>query len=974
LLFQKPQQNITGTVTDTNGTLPGVTILIKGKVSGTLTDENGRFSINANQSDVLVFSYLGYKTVEVTITNQTVININLEEDTTQLKEIVLNAGYYSVKDKERTGSISHITAKDIETQPVTNVLATMQGRMSGVNITQSTGVPGGGFNIQIRGINSLRTDGNEPLYIVDGVPFSPQSLGNTQVSSSILTNAFSPLNSINPADIESIEVLKDADATAIYGSRGANGVVLITTKKGKEGKTKFSIHNYTGVGKITKHMKMMNTQQYLSMRQEAYQNDGIITYPVNAHDVNGTWSQNRYTDWHEELIGGTAYFSNLQATLSGGSSSTQYLLSGTYRKETTVFPSDDQFDKIAVHSNVNHKSNNNKFNLNLSVNYASDKNTVLANDLTQQAYRLAPNAPALYNSNGDLNWENGTFDNPLANSLSQYKNLTKNLIANAVITYSLLPTLELKTNLGYNSINMMEFRTIPSTIYNPAFGLTSANSILIANNGNRNSWTIEPQIKWSKEWSSHKIDALAGTTFQSQYSNRLTQMGRGFSSNNLINSLGAANTVQVTADEQLQYKYQALFGRINYTLKDKYIMNLTGRRDGSSRFGPNKRFANFGAIGAAWIFSNEELFNRLKILSFGKLRASYGSSGSDQIGDYQFLDTYSISQNTYNGVTGLQPTRLFNPDFGWEINKKLELAAELGFFKDRILLTSVWYKNRSSNQLVGIPLPATTGFPNIQANLNATIQNTGTEFELRTVNISNNNLSWHTTLNLTIPKNKLLKFEGLEGSSYANTYVVGQSVRIVKQYNYLGIDPENGTYTFQDYNNDGQISATSDRQYISDLSQKWFGGLGNQINFKQWSLDFLFQFVKQDGRNYLYSMGLAGARTNMPLEALNHWPVNGAESEIQSYTTGVNTNALNAYYRYRDSNATITDASFVRLKHLSLSYAIPSSWFQNISGTLYLQGQNLLTFTNYKGADPENQSFSFLPPLCQYTLGLQLNF
>lgn len=971
--FQQ-QQPVTGTVTDASGALPGVSITIKGTTNGTFSDQNGYYSVKANQNDVLVFSFIGYKTYEVAITDSTVIDVIMTEDATEIEGVVINAGYYSVKDRERTGSIARVTSKDIENQPVSNPLAAMQGRMAGVNITQSTGVPGGGFDIQIRGINSLRVEGNEPLYIIDGVPYSSQTLGDTQISGGILAGAFSPLNSINPSDIESIEVLKDADATAIYGSRGANGVVLITTKKGKEGKTKFSVHSYSGIGNVTRTMKMMNTEQYLAMRREAFANDGITTYPANAYDVNGTWDENRYTDWQKELIGGTAYFNNLQATISGGSSSTQYLVSGTYRKETTVFPGEDHYNKIAVQSNLTHRSDDDKFNLNLSVSYSSDKNTIQANDLTLQAYRLAPNAPSLYDSEGNLNWENGTFDNPLANSLSQYENLTSNLIANSVISYKVLPNLELKTSLGYNDTSLKETRTMPSTMYNPAFGVTSANSMLFLNNGARSSWIIEPQINWTNQWSEHKLNVLLGTTFQSQKSNRLSQMGMGFVSNNLIYSLGGATIVQVTGDQVSEYKYQAFFGRINYTFQDKYIINLTGRRDGSSRFGTKNRFANFGAVGATWLFSKENFItNNISWLSFGKLRGSYGTTGSDQIGDYQFLDTYSISGNIYNGITGLRPTRLFNPSFGWETNKKLEFAAELGFLDDRIFLTTAWYRNRSSSQLVGIPLPATTGFTSIQANLDASIQNTGIETELRTVNFRNKDFSWVTTFNITIPRNKLLRFEGLEGSSYANTYVIGESVNILKLYHYLGIDPVTGTYQFEDYDNDGQITL-SDRQYISDISQKWFGGFGNQISYKNWQLDFLFQFVKQNGRNYIYASGLTGTMVNMPVYALNHWPDNGASSEIQIYSTGANVEALNSHSWYRFSNAAISDASFIRLKNISLSYKIPSTWSETFSGTVYLQGQNLLTFTKYRGADPENQSVFYLPPLRQYTLGVQLNF
>lgn len=975
LQAQAQDLKVSGTVTDTTGVLPGVNVSVKNKAIGTITNFDGKYAINVQPSDTLVFSYTGYKTLSEPVNNRTTINVQLQKDATALSEVIINAGYYNTTQRERTGSISRITAEEIEKQPVNNPLAAMQGRMPGVHIVQNSGVPGSGFDIRIRGINSLRADGNSPLYIVDGVPYSSRSLGDAQTSGLILAGIGSPLNNINPQDIKSIEVLKDADATAIYGSRGANGVVLITTKKGEPGKTKVSIHNYTGFAEVTRTMDMMNTQQYLAMRSEAFDNDGISSYPANAYDINGTWSKNRYTDWREELIGETAFFNSFQVSLSGGSALTQYLISGGHRNETSVFPGNNRYTKTTVHSKLNHRSKNERFKVDFSVNYTSHNNNIRARDLTFQAYLLPPNAPALYDDKGNLNWEDGTFSNPLAYAAGKYTNHTNSLIGNSVLSYAILPDLLIKANLGYTQTHLSESQTLPSTVYNPSFGITSANSILFLNNGSRSSWIVEPQLQWEKKWSENKFEFLLGTTFQSEKSSRLSQMGIGFSSNSLINSIGAATTVQVTADQRATYKYQAFFGRINYMFKKKYIVNLTGRRDGSSRFGPGNRFANFGAVGAAWVFSEENLFNEnLKWLSFGKLRGSYGITGNDKIGDYQFLDTYSIADKSYNGITGLRPTRLFNPEFGWETNKKLELAIELGFMKNRIYFSTVWYRNRSSNQLVGIPLPATTGFPSMQANLDATVQNTGVEMEFRTENFKNENFAWTTSLNLSIPKNELLEFEGLEGSSYANTYIVGESVNILKTYHYIGIDPETGTYLFEDYDGDGIISSPSDRQFINDISPKWFGGFRNHLRYKNFEMGFFFQFVKQKGRNYLATINMPGTMMNMPVEVLNHWPQNGPGSEIQLYSTGANPDAVDAYSRYKNSNAIISDASFVRLKTLSFSYNIPEHWSKTFSGKIYVQGQNLLTLTNYKGGDPENQTLNYLPPLRRYTLGVQLNF
>ncbi|MDP2159223.1 MAG: SusC/RagA family TonB-linked outer membrane protein, partial [Flavobacterium sp.] len=340
---------------------------------------------------------------------------------------------------------------------------------------------------------------------------------------------------------------------------------------------------------------------------------------------------------------------------------------------------------------------------------------------------------------------------------------------------------------------------------------------------------------------------------------------------------------------------------------------------------------------------------------------------------YQFLDTYNVTPNNYQGIIGLAPTRLFNPNFGWETNKKIEVAMELGLWKDNIFLTTAYFSNRSSNQLVGVPLPATTGFPSIQANFDATVQNTGLEIDVRTVNLKSGSFKWVSTLNFTQPKNELIEFKNLEGSTYENTLVVGQPLNIIKLYNLTGINPETGIYQFQDIDNDGQVSAPNDRQVIGNLNPEWFGGLGNQLNYKNWELDILFQFVKQQGRNFGYFFPVPGSFSNQPTEVLNHWPANGANTSSQVYTSGANPDAMQAFLRYIDSNAIISDASFVRLKSISLSYNLPSNWTKSFSGRIYLQGQNLLTFTKYRGADPENQTSGFLPPLKQWTLGLQFN-
>ncbi len=976
LRFSIPQQQtqVSGIVTDGTNPLPGVSISVKNQRNTVITDFDGKFTITVSPDANLIFTYIGFKTIEIPVARRLLINVQMEQDQTTLQEVKINAGYYSVKDKERTGSIAKIKAADFDKQPVNSPLAVMQGRMAGVNITQNTGVPGGGFNIQIRGLNSIRGDGNDPLYIVNGVPYSSQSLGDPTVSASAISGVTNPLNNLNVSDIESIEVLKDADATAIYGSRGANGVVLITTKKGRSGETRFNLNAFTTVGKVARKMDLMQTNQYLSMRAEAFVNDGITEYPEGAYDINGTWDQNRNTDWQKELIGGTSYIQSLQTSISGGNKNTQFLLSGTYHKETTVFPGDFNYGKGSINSNISHQSDDKRFSLNFSATYSGDKNTLPGRDLTSRAYTLAPNAPELYNSDGSLNWENGTFINPLSFLNGTYLTTSQNLIANVVLSYNLLPGLQAKASIGYNDTILSQNVTSPLSIYSP-YDTSEHESTLFVSTGTGRSYILEPQLSYQKELGDIDLNFLVGTTFQSQKTTKMAQSAFGFASDALINSLAAANTVTVLNHEVTQYNYNALFGRLNMNWHKKYIVNLTGRRDGSSRFGPDNRFANFGALGAAWLFSNENIFKQYNsILSFGKLRGSYGITGNDQIGDYQYLDTYRVSPYLYDGVVGLLPSRLYNPDFGWETNKKLEVALELGFLKDNIFLSAAWFRNRSSNQLVGVPLPGTTGFSSIQSNFDATVENTGLELELRTTNFKGRDFSWASTVNLTVPKNKLVSFPGLESSTYANQLVVGESLFIKKVFNYTGIDPQTGAYTFQDFNGDGQITYQDDRQTVVDTSPKYYGGLSNQLTYKNWSFDFLFQFVKQIGRNYLYTSALPGSFVNQPVEMGNHFPQDGTSAISQQYTTGQNGTLIDGHYNLIDSNAAFSDASFVRLKSLTLMYAIPSPWSKTFTGKVYLQGQNLLTLTDFRGADPENQSASALPPLRQFTMGIQLGF
>ncbi|EHO09885.1 SusC/RagA family TonB-linked outer membrane protein [Myroides odoratimimus] len=977
--YQK--KSIHGVVKDNTTVLIGAVIQIKGTDIATSTDLQGKYSLQVSKGDTLLVSYIGYKSKEITITNESVYNITLLQDQDMLDEVVINAGYYTVKDRERTGSIARVTAKDLELQPVINPLQAIQGRMAGVNITQNTGVPGGGFDIQIRGRNSLRghrissINANSPLYVIDGVVIPTSNLANSSLARTILPyNETNILNSINPSDIESIEILKDADATAIYGSRGANGVVLITTKKNKSDKLSFSLSTSTSFSKVASKMKLLNTQQFNKMRDQAFINDGITTFPSDALDINGTWDRNRYTDWQKELIGGTAKNQSIQFGVNGGSETTHFNASANYNNQTTVFPTDKGYKRNTFLINVNHNSKDGRFQLNSSTNYSLQKNNLIATDLTPQALTLSPNAPSLYNADGSLNWGFVGDTNPISSMQETYHNDNNNLVLNLDLSYELLKNMYLKLNTGYNRSNTEEKKLTPHTIHNPAKGYTSEQSKAENTIRDNKSYILEPQLNYVFNLEKLSVNSLVGLTYQESNTGALYIVGSNFQTNDFISNISAAKTKTIMQSANLQYKYVAVFGRLNMNYDSKYILNLTARRDGSSRFGDSHKFGNFAAIGAAWVFSKEHFLKNSSWLSFGKLRASYGTSGNDNIGDYQYLDTYTLNPNNYNDITGLVPSRLYNPDFSWEKTKKLEAALEVALFNDRLQFELAYYRNRSSNQLVGIPLPATTGFASIQDNLPATVENKGWEFSFNSENIKTKDFSWTTSFNISFPKNTLLSFPNLEASTYADHFIVGKSTSVRKLYNFEGIDPLTGQYTFTDYNNDGKITSGFDKHNIQEIKTQYHGGIQNTLSYKNFSLDFLFQFVKQTNYNFNYDITVPGSIYNQPIEILNSWSPTNPNSQYGYFSSGYNSVMLNNINLFKSSNMTVGDASYIRLKNVSISYILKLPQSKLDSVRFYFQGQNLWTITNYYGLDPEYALTRYLPPLKTYAFGVQLTF
>ncbi|SEW43114.1 SusC/RagA family TonB-linked outer membrane protein [Chitinophaga arvensicola] len=970
-----------GRVTDEEGQpLVGATILVKGTSAGAVADAEGRFTLaGIPHNAVIRVSFTSYEASEMVPGGRRSLDVVLKKKIGSLDETVV-IGYGTTTKRFNTGAVSTVKADVIESQPVTDPLLALQGRVPGLYIAQNSGIPGAASVVRLRGQNSI-SNGNDPFYIVDGVPYSPTSSTSTFIGGGAVGSptsqgsGLSPFNFLNPSDIERIDVLKDADATAIYGSRGANGVILITTKKGKPGKTRLDVNASYGGGKVANKLSLLNTPQYLKMRKEGFINDGKKP-SARDYDVNGTWDSTSYTDWQKSLIGGTATFTNVQAGISGGSGNTQFALRGGYSNQSTVFPGNYNDRKASVLFNVTHRSTNERFHADITASYLNDKSILPQIDFTS-LITLAPDAPPIYDSLGNLNWAK-TFVNPLGNTKKKAQAISENLIGNVELSYLLLPGLTAKSSFGYNRLQTDQTIQTPITAFPPTTIDNSAKRENYYGGTNSSGWLIEPQLNYIKKIAAGTLTVLLGATFQQNNSNSMGTYANDFTSDAAITNIAAAKNIRIMGVDYATYKYNAIFGRINYEWKEKYVLNLTTRRDGSSRFGPGKQFGNFGAIGAAWIFSDENwIKGNLPFLSFGKIRASYGTTGNDQIGNYQYLSTYSNTYDSYQGLIGLAPTRIPNSDFGWEQVRKIEVGLETGFLKDQILFNIDFYRNRSSNQLVGYSLPTTTGFSSVQYNLPALVQNTGMEADLHVEAIHTRSLNWRIGANISVPRNKLLKYPALEASSDNFSYVIGQSILGRKLLEYTGVDPQTGVYTVRDVNNDNNIDRSDYIKYKT-ITQQYFGGIQNSFSYKGFQLDIFIQYVKQNA--YDYSSNIASGpgvnNKNFPTDIVDKvWRSKGDHAEYQKISSGTNETAQASSYR-SESDAIVVDASFIRLKNVMLSYAIPQKILNKISIQdirFYVQGQNLMTFTSYVGLDPESQGGLTLPPLRMITGGIKLS-
>lgn len=1007
---------IRGRVVDSLGApLVGASITVKGTAKGTQTDVHGDFWMkNVPEGTVMVVSYTGYVTKEFKIGSGIggYHYVSLQRSQDELDAMMIQA-YGTTSRRFNVGSIATVTAATIEKQPVTNVLLALQGQVPGLAVTATSGVPGNTVLLQVRGQNTVMSNApygqrpyDQPLFIIDGVPFAPQNnnlsqngnLGTQSVSQGGIDQfgGVSPFASINPSDIESITILKDADATSIYGTQGSNGVILITTKKGRPGKTMVNLTATTGFNSDARPVKLMNTEQYLQFRNTAFAQDSITpnTIPYSqgyAPDLL-VFDQNKYTNWQHLIYGKTTNNTDIHASVSGGSTNNTFIFSAGYTRSDFNYPGNFSDQRLTLHTMFHHTSTDNRLTLDFGTDVGYDNNHS-ASYAGNKDVLLPPNLPDLRNADGSLNW---TYKGVDLSSFQFYGDLMEpenvqnyNINNSLHLNYKILSGLTFGLTAGYNRNTTNEYNKIPAASQNPLYVYRSATF----SQNNFQTVNIEPQVDYNRTFGKSSLSVLVGGTYKTNSNTQQSLEATGYSSDLLLGSLNGATTIYAM-DASNPYKYDAGFARVKYIYNQEFIVSMGGRRDGSSNFGPGRQFGNFGSAGAGWIFTQEKPVTRtLPILSYGKLSATYGTSGSDGISPYRYQAYWQANSNVpaVQGVQPSTPQNLYNPDYGWATKKSLNVALDLGFFHDRLLLNGTFYRDREGDQLGGYPLPVQTGFGDVLENLPAVVQNQGLEFSFSSRNIQSKNFTWNTNFNIAFNHNKLLSFPNLAGSSYATLYEIGQPTSIIFGYRYKDVNPTTGQFEYYTAKGGvtsrptyGLVANGGDQVPIANREVKYMGGFGNTFTYKRISLYVFFQFSSQTAPNWLntlYQSYIPGnPDVNMPVAVEgSYWTGPGdTHATMQRLVTGYASRYISSIYPFSQSTGAYCNDTYARLKTLSLSYALPDNVLKSVhihDLRIYCNAQNLLTFTNYKVADPETFSdFTMFPVQRIVAFGLNCNF
>jgi TonB-linked SusC/RagA family outer membrane protein len=944
------ERTVTGKVTskEDGSTLPGVNVVVKGTTIGSVTDTDGKFSISVPANGTLVFSFIGLATQEVNVGENAVVDVQLSADVTQLSEIIV-VGYGTSLKKDLTGAVANVTSKDIQNLPTLSVDQSLQGLASGVFVSSNSGAPGGGISIRIRGQNSI-SGSNSPLYVVDGVILQSGSLAQSGFGG----QEENALSGLNPQDIESMQVLKDAASTAIYGARAANGVVLITTKRGKQGNNNIDVIAWTGFAEATKVPTLLNAQQWVDLRREAADNDAPGSTPLTNTQLG--WDGKTSTDWIKQVFR-TARTSQYQINSSGGDGKFNYYLSGSYRNEEgTIIGS--SFDRFTGRLNLDYSASS-RLRVSASVAVSSQLNKRINNDNNiygiYSASILTPPTKAIRDDAGDFIDALPSFNTNAVRdaTIPRFDNTTNKLTGNVNFSYHILDGLDFRTDFSYDYTFLREDHFIP---VESAQG-RGTNGLGRFNTRELGTYIIEPTLRYAKTLNeNHRFSGVVGLTFQETNDLRSSTSGTGFARSSL-NYLTSSATATVSSSLKELYSFNSLFGRVTYSFKDKYVVEGTLRRDGSSRFGPNKRFGLFYAGSAAWNFTEESFLDGISFLESGKLRASFGVTGNDRIGNFTYIGSFTGAAN-YLDQPASAPNRIANNNLQWEETQKTDIGLELGFFKNRLNLNVGYFQSNTTKLLYNNPVPLTSGFASVSDNIGK-ITNKGIELELNGTIISSGDFKWQAGLNITFLENRVVELLSDEQpvlSGFSSAIIKGQPLNTFYGLRWLGVDPATGRSVFDDVNGDGLIT-TADNVVIGDHAPDQLGGITTGLSFKGITLDVFAQFVNGvDVYNNTLAFSLnPGNDFGKDARLLNRWQQPGDITNIPRLTR-----ASEIDYS-QDNSRFLSDGSYLRLKNVTLGYNLPSGLVGKArlrSVRVYASAQNLLTFTRYNGPDPEVSVFA----------------
>ncbi|MCK0137018.1 TonB-dependent receptor [Arenibacter sp. S6351L] len=1003
--IQAQQNIVNGTISDNSGTpLPGANILEKGTTNGTQADFDGNFSIEvSDENSTLVISYVGFSTKEIVLNGQSTINIIMEESAAALDEIVV-VGYGSVKKSDLTGSVSSVKVDDFQKGTNTSVDGLLNG-VSGVNIIQNNGEPGGSFSINVRGASSISA-GNSPLYVIDGFPVdnSPALGSGGDPGFSGSRSPRNPLASINPQDIESIEILKDASATAIYGSRGANGVILITTKSGQTGKVKVSFQSSTSFQTVFNRLDLLSAQDYKRILNDIIAEGGGSQEEIVGDISNG----GKGTNWQELVTNDLSLMQNHQVSFTGGTDATKYFMSLNYVDQEGVVKSTD-FNRYGLRFNLDSKVSD-KFNVGLNLSASYTENTFVPN-----GFSTNENAGALYSAvNFDptlpVKDENGVFvispilsiDNPMALIDGTSSNSRNNrILASVTGEYAFTDALTAKLNLGGDMVNENRKNYISRLTKN------GSNSGGIAGNyqGENGSYLAEFTLNYNKTFGEdHVLDLLGGTSYQRFSSANSAQRGDGFPSDATgANNMGLANSQTLVSNNSVSgNRLASLIGRANYGYKNKYSTTLTVRRDGSSRFGANNRFGTFPSAAVAWKVSEEDFLKDSELFNFLKFRGSWGQTGNQEIGNFAYQSTFGGSSSPiWDGmpVTATQPLRQPNPDLKWEQTEQINVGLDFGLWNNRISGSLDYYTKTTSDMLFDFPIPVSTGFNSVLRNIGE-IKNSGFDISINSKNITTRDFQWTTNVTLTTMKNKVVDLGGIPEIYSGGDFLHVSQIGIIKPGNPLnsffgweieGVwqqgddfsttkeNVEPGSLKYVDQNGDGFVNG-DDRVILGNSFPDFQWSMGNTFSYKNLELFVFFEGIEgieMLNGNLIESYFPINFRRNKFAEDyLNRWTPDNPTNEYPSFVDPLSQG------RKTVNSKTVQDASYFKLKNIKLTYNIPDNikWFP--SGQFFVSVDNLFVISDYDGIDPAlnpnnnatlRVDFNSYPSARTYTFGFRID-